>query len=475
MGKTTEGAVTVEELQRRCEALDDQLRRLVKTEQRLFLSQRALSRQVARFDALNRFAVALGPAPEPTRIAELAADMVFGIFPFDQCVAFRAGRDATVSAFAVRSVPGRRRQSAERLRAARGQTWPCRQTNASPFIGPADRLRRDRPALAAMVDASAAIFAGAASSEPESPSIVLVLPIAEASTPPLGYLLFERFTGSISFHEELPTERDVAFLNLVGQQVAAAMIQAGLVADLKDSYEKLAAAQRDLVLRERLAALGELAAVVAHEVRNPVAVIFNSLSTLRRTVTQEGQTGMLLDIVQEEARRLADIVSELIDFARPNPPRFRPESIDKVVKDAIEHVRAASAEPVLVDILLDGGPLPAVDSDSRMIRQVLSNLLHNALHASSEARPVTVRLATDQRGDAHWVQIEVIDRGDGIEPGALPRIFEPFFTTKAAGSGLGLAVVKRFVELHGGTVSVLSTPADGTAFTVRLPCDHGDD
>ncbi len=261
------------------------------------------------------------------------------------------------------------------------------------------------------------------------------------------------------------TSAEVERAAAIANQLAVAAENARLYEDLRRSYAELARAQAQLVQRERLAALGELSAVVAHEVRNPLGVIFNSLGSLRRLLKPEGDARMLLDIVGEEADRLNRIVGDLLDFARPSTPSLRPEALDRLLEDA---VTAAVAENQEVAVVRDVEPgLPPVSLDARLMRQAVLNVAVNAVQAMPRGGQLTVRA----RRDGGWVRVEIRDTGPGIPDEIRHRVFEPFFTTKASGTGLGLAVVKRIVEGHGGEVALSTGPGDGAAVTIRLPLE----
>jgi signal transduction histidine kinase len=257
-------------------------------------------------------------------------------------------------------------------------------------------------------------------------------------------------------------ERGAAIAN----QLAVAVDNARLYEDLRRSYAELERAQQQLIQGERLAALGELAAVVAHEVRNPLGVIFNSLGSLRRLVRPRGDARMLFDIVEEEAERLNRIVGDLLDFARPSTPELRPEQLERVVEDAVGVALGQQASGIMLARELDPA-VPPVTMDARLVRQAVLNVAVNAVQAMPRGGRITVR--TRREGAAALLEIE--DTGAGIPEEVRERIFEPFFTTKASGTGLGLAVVKRIVEGHGGTVSVRSAPGAGTVFALRFPLE----
>lgn len=253
---------------------------------------------------------------------------------------------------------------------------------------------------------------------------------------------------------EWPRPSDLPAFRLFGAQVSAAL----------DAVR----AQEQLVRRERLAALGELAAVVAHEVRNPLGVMFNSLGSIRRLLHLEGDAKLLLDIMAEEAERLNRIVSDLLDFAHPAMPAVRAEPLDRILDDAV--AAAFSDSSPSIDVVREIDPeLPPVPVDARLFRQAVLNIAINAVHAMPNGGTLTIRARRDP--DLRTARIEIGDTGQGIVASDRRRIFEPFFTTKATGTGLGLAVVKRIVESHRGEVHVASTPGRGTTFAIVLPID----
>ena len=247
-----------------------------------------------------------------------------------------------------------------------------------------------------------------------------------------------------------------------------------LAEDLRRSYEALEQAQRALVERERLAAVGELAAAVAHEVRNPLAVIFNCVATLGKPALPADEHTALLTILGEEANRLNDTVSELLDFARPRAAVLKLESLEDLVSRAIAGVRDAQTAPSTTDIaLVVSGTLHAAMLDAGLVRRAVINLVGNAIQAMPNGGKLIVRLAEERGDDGVFVVIEVRDNGPGIPPNTLERIFEPFFTTKPSGTGLGLSIVKRVAEVHHGTLSVRSVDGGGTTFSLRLPTGEG--
>jgi signal transduction histidine kinase len=255
----------------------------------------------------------------------------------------------------------------------------------------------------------------------------------------------------------------------VSNQLATAIAHAKTFDDLRKSYDKLALAQAELVTHERLAALGELAAVMAHEVRNPLAVIYNSLGSLRKLLQPTGDARVLIDIAGQEAERLNRIVGDLLDFAKPYAPVVRTVQLAALVQGAVDGALGAidsSGIEVRTEI---ADELPLLELDGHMLRQALVNLVVNAIQATPKGRCVTVHAGVEKRNGTLGARLDIVDQGAGIAPQDVEQIFQPFFTTKATGTGLGLAVVRRIVEAHRGRVDVRPEPQGGTAFTLWLP------
>lgn len=273
-----------------------------------------------------------------------------------------------------------------------------------------------------------------------------------------GVVILDETRGPRTFSTEW-----IELASAMVAQVGLSIANARLYESLRTSYDELAATRAEMVKRERLAGLGELAAIVAHEVRNPIGIIYNATNSLQRLTAESPDGTTLVQIVREECERLNQIVGDLLDFARPRQLSLQAEDVGRVLGEVVE-VLGATHE-VRFEVAVDP-ELPQVVMDRRLMRQALLNVGLNAVQAMP--RGGTLHLGASRDEEHGEVVIEVRDEGPGIPEGDLPRIFEPFFTTKASGAGLGLAVVKRIVEEHGGQVTVQSSPR-GTTFCFRLP------
>ena len=236
---------------------------------------------------------------------------------------------------------------------------------------------------------------------------------------------------------------------------------------LEEAQRQLGQAQAELLKKEQLAALGELAAVVAHEVRNPLAVIFNALQTIRRTSPADEQGKLMLDVIDEEAERLNCMVTSLLDLARPEAPRLAPTQVTELVRSSIDAARGTTAPEAEVRLSIPE-PLPLAQVDEQKMHQALVNLVTNAIQAAGRSGPVLVRV-TVEKVARPMLRIDVVDDGHGVAPELRERVFAPFFTERARGTGLGLAVVKRVAEAHQGTATVEASPGGGATFVLRVP------
>lgn len=241
-----------------------------------------------------------------------------------------------------------------------------------------------------------------------------------------------------------------------------------MAAALTARIEELKAAQSEIVRQTRLAAIGEIAAAVAHEVRNPLGALANCVQLLRTGAHLSGDNAELLDIVQTESERLNRIVSDFLAFGRPRPPSFQPVDLRELIEETwarLRHDERCPSSIVFAPQL--GSDALKVQADPDQLRQVFWNLFLNA--AQAMAGGGTLSVEARQRGDA--VDIEIRDSGTGISEAALPRVFEPFYTGRPGGTGLGLAIVRRIIQDHGGDVTVQSWPQVGTWFAVSLPVE----
>jgi nitrogen fixation/metabolism regulation signal transduction histidine kinase len=210
---------------------------------------------------------------------------------------------------------------------------------------------------------------------------------------------------------------------------------------------------------------------VAHEVKNPLTPIQLSAEHLQRVWRDQAPDfGTTLqactDTILRQVRALRGIVTEFSAFARPPVPEPEPADLEALVREALRPYGSALPPGVRLEVE-PAGPLPSLRLDRRLVARAVVNLVENGLHAVGEAGRIAVRLAPSPEGTAVLLTVE--DDGAGISAEASARAFEPFFSTKTNGSGLGLALVKRVVEDHGGSAELVSRPGGPTRVTLRFP------
>ena len=249
----------------------------------------------------------------------------------------------------------------------------------------------------------------------------------------------------------------------------AAQIADERTVDLRAALAELRDAQDALVRGERLTALGEMASVVGHELRNPLAAVINALYLLRRHLGDpaDPQYEKHLAMAERETGKAASLAEDLTAFVRPREPRRERVALDDVVHEVVE----AAPPPDHVALDVDAEAV-SVFADRRQLAEVLTNLVTNAYQAVDGSG--SVRVSARVTGDAAELAVE--DSGPGIDAALAERVFEPFFTTKHDGTGLGLAIVRRLVEAHGGSVA-FERPVDdhGARVVVHLPAEHVDE
>lgn len=240
------------------------------------------------------------------------------------------------------------------------------------------------------------------------------------------------------------------------------------VEELARANRSLQEAQAEMRRSERLVALGQLTAGLAHELRNPLGTMKTSAELLARKVSHENEIAReMAGFIACEVDRTNSLITRFLDFARPRHLKLETADITGMLDRAITRFeREQKAAGTNVTIFKNYSPdVPAVRFDADLMEHVIANLLLNAAQASPPHGVVTVKTVSDE----NELEIAVIDRGSGIDPKNLENIFNPFFTTKPEGIGFGLAIVSKMVDEHGGRITVASTPGEGSVFRVFLP------
>jgi hypothetical protein len=250
--------------------------------------------------------------------------------------------------------------------------------------------------------------------------------------------------------------------------------QAALTIDNALTYQDLQKAQRELVSAERLVAVGEMAARVSHEIRNPLATIGGFARSVLKKPEDINSVKRKTEVVVKEIARLEELLNDLLDMARPRVLSLEPQSINEIVEHAILLADAdlkANGAAVERELAPD---LPKVPCDRSRLLQAFLNTIRNGAQAMPNGGTMCVRTNLLQRGPSSpaFVQIHIADSGTGISARAMKQVFDPFFSTKVSGSGLGLAVTKRIIQDHGGQIDLDSEEGKGTTFTFSLPVSN---
>ena len=222
-------------------------------------------------------------------------------------------------------------------------------------------------------------------------------------------------------------------------------------------------------IADRLAGVGELAAGLAHEIRNPLASIAGSSQMLRETPELQEDARMLLDIIERESIRLNGLITDFLAYTGPSLRNVGPVNMADLIGEVVDGVRAGEAREKGVEVEKLSLRNMFVDGDAEQLKQVLWNLVRNAVQATPPGGFVRLDLSPQLRQGERYAVTTVSDTGKGIAPDITAKIFNPFFTTKEGGTGLGLAISQRIVQFHKGFIEARSQPGHGSIFSVFLP------
>jgi signal transduction histidine kinase len=267
-----------------------------------------------------------------------------------------------------------------------------------------------------------------------------------------------------------PSNKVIGYTLSLVRDDAGAVIGASMFFKDLTRVEQLEERER---LRDRLAALGEMAAAIAHEVKNPLAGIEVMAGLLRRKIPEAPDAQAVLTDIIGEAKMANAIVQEVLDFVRPIRLQVEHTAVDKAVQGAIQ-LAGTKATRGEIDVHVNlPARLPQIQADQYQLTQVFTNLLINAYEAMNGSGRVMISahpLRIEDGGDGREaVRVEFSDNGPGMAADVADRIFNPFFTTKAQGSGLGLAIVRKIIDAHDGRIDLATAPGAGTTIRVTLP------
>lgn len=314
------------------------------------------------------------------------------------------------------------------------------------------------------------------------PAVCALLAPLRVERQQLGALVIYAGTNAHMFHP-----RDLSFVQALADLAAVAIVEYRersrvvlLQRNLDETQSahaeaqaRLNTAQAQLLQSAKLAAVGELAASVAHEINNPLYAARNSLYLVAQDLPNDSPQLPFLNIAQNELGRIARIITRMRDFYRPARDELEPISVNNLLEETIELVYTHLRHGHVI-VQTDLAPeLPMMQAHADQLRQVFLNLMLNACDAMKSGGILRVITSTRHDSGTHrsTIQVQVIDNGCGIAPEHLPYLFEPFYTTKPHGTGLGLAISAHIVTQHGGHIQVDSHVGEGSTFTIALPVE----
>ncbi|MFQ5841037.1 MAG: GAF domain-containing protein [Thermodesulfobacteriota bacterium] len=267
------------------------------------------------------------------------------------------------------------------------------------------------------------------------------------------------------------TDDDIQLLTMFTRQAGLAIENCILYKYLEDAHLELKKAQETLLEKEKLAALGEMAASVAHEIKNPLVSIGGYARRLQKKFDNGLHEKRYTDAIIKEVGRLEGILNDILYFSKATKVVLEKFDVNRIIEETLTGMEdELKSQGIEVEKSIDGN-LPEIPCEYQEIKQVFINLITNAKDAMGGGGRLTVKTSSFSQEDRDYIGIEIRDTGGGIPSEVLHNIFNPFFTTKGWGTGLGLAICHRIVDGHGGVIEVNNDPGRGVTFTVKLPVE----
>ncbi|MDI6762097.1 MAG: GAF domain-containing protein [Thermodesulfobacteriota bacterium] len=294
----------------------------------------------------------------------------------------------------------------------------------------------------------------------------------------------EKALGAIAADHTEPgrrlTQETLDSVMTFAQQAGLAIQNASMYQELKNfsvqMEEKIQKTTADLrkteaqlIRSEKLAALGQLAAGIAHEIRNPLTSINILIHSLRERLPSENSQQEDLKVIEEEIHRMNEIVDQFLRFAKPASPFLEKTDVLSIVEETLQLLRLQIEKQRIV-VEKEFQALPMIQMDREQMKQAMLNLLLNAIQAMPEGGQLTLKGQNSKEGQ--WIHLSIEDSGMGISPEDIDQLFDPFFSTKEGGIGLGLSITHRIIDQHHGKMEVENAPEKGTIFTVWLPIHY---
>ena len=304
---------------------------------------------------------------------------------------------------------------------------------------------------------------------------LVVIPLLTKGKP-LGAIAADHVEPGKNITSEI-LESAMTFAQQAGLAIHNALMYQELKAFSQQMEEKIQKTTADLKKTEaqlirsgKLAALGQLAAGIAHEIRNPLTSINILIHSLRQNISSGESRSEDFKVIEEEIHRINEIVDQFLRFAKPAPPHLERTEVTSIFEEILQLLRP-QMEKLRISVEKDFRSVPLITIDKEQMKQVILNLLMNSIQAMPEGGQF--RLEGEVSKDGQWVELSIRDSGVGIPPEDMDKLFDPFFSTKEGGIGLGLSIAHRIIDQHHGKIEVTSNPNEGTIFTVYLPIDQG--
>ena len=270
------------------------------------------------------------------------------------------------------------------------------------------------------------------------------------------------------FNERPITDDDIRLLTIFSNQAGMAIENSILYRNLKDAHRELKEAQSKLLQSEKFVALGEMAAAVAHEIRNPLVSIGGFARRLSRRLGNS-EDSKYVDIISKEVQRLENILNDILRFSREEPTELELIDVNRVIDETLQFFWN-DFESCCIEVLRELHPqLDPIKVNYHQLKQVFINLFANAKHTMESGGKLTIRSTQGKHRGVMCVNVEVSDTGGGIPSSIMANIFNPFFTTKDDGTGLGLAITHKIVTGYGGDIEVMNNDEGGATFIVHIP------
>lgn len=273
------------------------------------------------------------------------------------------------------------------------------------------------------------------------------------------------------FNKRPITDEDIRFLTMFANQAGLAIENSLLYSDINEAHLELKETHDRLLQSEKLAALGEMAANVAHEIRNPLTSLGGFARRLLKKL--EGHTEKrYAEIIVKEVERLEGLLTDILVLSRKSAGSFKSHNLNKII-DSTLHQLSGELKTKKVELIKEfAESLPNIDCDSQQLKQVFMNLFTNSIQAMQDGGTLTISTYLITEAETSYVGISITDTGGGIPENFVSNIFNPFFTTKDTGTGLGLSITHKLVAHHRGDIELINRPGEGATFIVKLPIRH---